>query len=135
MEPTGKTVVVVGATGPQGRAVTRHLLGSGWEVRALTRDPEGAPAKELASAGARMEDVASLLAAANGAYGMFSVQPTVGSPGTAPDFSAEDEVRWGINVAEAARAAGVEHFVFTSVAGVERHGSEVLPRNLVSKWA
>ncbi|WP_211786368.1 NmrA/HSCARG family protein [Kitasatospora viridis] len=139
MEPTGKTVVVVGATGLQGRAVTRHLLGSGWQVRALSRDPDGAPARELASAGAQiacaqMDDVGSLIAAAEGAHGMFSVQPTVGSPGTAPDFSAEDEVRWGINVAEAARAAGIEHFVFTSVAGADRHGSERLPQNLVSKW-
>jgi uncharacterized protein YbjT (DUF2867 family) len=81
-----------------------------------------------------MEDVASLIAAANGAYGMFSVQPTVGSPGTAPGFRAEDEVRWGMNVAEAAHAAGVTHFVFTSVAGADRHGSEALPQNLVSKW-
>ncbi|MFI2206714.1 NmrA/HSCARG family protein [Streptomyces sp. NPDC020192] len=139
MEPTGKIVVVVGATGLQGRAVTRHLLSDGWQVRALTRDPDGTPAKDLVSAGAQivraqMEDVASLIAAADGAYGMFSVQPTVGCPGTAPDFSADDEVRWGINVAEAARAADIEHFVFTSVAGADRHGSERLPRNLVSKW-
>ncbi|MCC3770952.1 NmrA/HSCARG family protein [Streptomyces sp. UNOC14_S4] len=139
MEPTGKTVVVVGATGLQGRAVTRHLLSNGWHVRALSRDPDGAPARDLASAGAQivraqMEDVASLTAAADGAYGMFSVQPTVGSPGTAPDFGAEDEVRWGVNVAEAARTAGIEHFVFTSVAEADRHGSERLPRNLVSKW-
>ncbi|MGI5240255.1 NmrA family NAD(P)-binding protein [Dactylosporangium sp. CA-139066] len=65
---------------------------------------------------------------------MFSVQPTVGSPGTAPDFSTEDEVRWGVNVAEAAQAAGVAHFVFTSVAGAGRHDSEKVPQNLVSKW-
>ncbi|MGA5823787.1 NmrA/HSCARG family protein [Kitasatospora sp. NPDC094028] len=129
----------MGATGLQGRAVTRHLLSSGWQVRALTRDPNGEPARALASTGAQivraqMEDVSSLIAATNGAYGMFSVQPTVGSPGTAPGFSTEDEVRWGINVAEAARAAGVEHLVFTSVAGADRHGSETLPQNLVSKW-
>src|SRR5262249_37066387 len=122
VEPTGKTVVVMGATGLQGRAVTRHLLSGGWQVRALTRDPDGAPARDLARAGAQivrvpMEDTDSLIAAAQGAYGMFSVQPTVGSPGTAPGFSADDEVRWGVNVAEAARAAGIEHFVFTSVAG------------------
>ncbi|GAA0376523.1 NmrA/HSCARG family protein [Microbispora corallina] len=139
MESTARTVVVVGATGLQGRAVTRHLLDGGWRVRALTRDPDGAPAGALASLGAQvvraeMEDVASLVAAARGAYGMFSVQPTVGSPGTAPDFGADDEVRWGINVAEAAHAAGVEHFVFTSIAGADRHGSETLPRNLISKW-
>ncbi|MFI9240759.1 NmrA/HSCARG family protein [Streptomyces sp. NPDC053079] len=139
MKLTQKTVVVAGATGLQGRAVTHHLLRDGWQVRALTRDPNGAQATALAQAGAQvvraqMEDVGSLTAAAEGAWGMFSVQPTVGSPGTAPDFSAEDEVRWGVNVAEAARAAGIGHFVFTSVAEAHRHLEEKLPVNLVSKW-
>ncbi|MGW2485728.1 NmrA/HSCARG family protein [Streptomyces sp. NPDC001606] len=139
MEPTGKTVVVVGATGLQGRAVTHHLLLDGWQVRALTRDPYGARATALAQAGAevvraQMEDVDSLAVAAEGAWGLFSVQPTVGSPGTAPDFTAEDEVRWGANVAEAAHAAGIGHFVFTSVAEADRHLEEKLPVNLVSKW-
>ncbi|GAA2293531.1 NmrA/HSCARG family protein [Nonomuraea roseoviolacea subsp. roseoviolacea] len=139
MTPTNKTVVVVGATGLQGRAVTRHLLRDGWRVRALTRDPDGAQARTLARAGAelvpaRMEDVGALTAAAQGAWGLFSVQPTVGSPGTAPDFTTEDEVRWGVNVAEAAHAAGVGHLVFTSVAGADRHPGEKVPVNLVSKW-
>ncbi|MDD9376325.1 NmrA/HSCARG family protein [Streptomyces sp. ZAF1911] len=139
MKPTQKTVVVVGATGLQGRAVTRHLLRDGWEVRALTRDPNGARATALARAGARivrarMEDVDSLAAAAEGAWGLFSVQPTIGSPGTAPEFTAEDEVRWGVNVAEAAHTAGIGHFVFTSVAEADRHLEEKLPVNLVSKW-
>jgi len=139
MKLTHKTVVVAGATGLQGRAVTHHLLRDGWRVRALTRDPHGAQATALAQAGAQvvraqMEDVDSLTVAAEGAWGLFSVQPTVGSPGTAPDFSAEDEVRWGVNVAEAAHAVGIGHFVFTSVAEADRHRGEKLPVNLVSKW-
>lgn len=139
MTPTNKTVVVVGATGLQGRAVTRHLLSGGWRVRALTRDPNGVQAQALARAGAQvvraqMEDVDSLAAAAEGAWGLFSVQPTVGSPGTAPDFTTEDEVHWGVNVAEAAHSAAIGHLVFTSVAGADRHLSEKVPVNLVSKW-
>jgi uncharacterized protein YbjT (DUF2867 family) len=139
VEPTDKTIVVTGATGLQGRAVTRHLLDGGWQVRALTRNPDGAPAKALASAGAQivraeMEDISSLVGAAEGAYGLFSVQPTVGSPGMAADFSAEDEVRWGMNIAEAARTVGIRHLVFSSVAGADRHGCEELPQNLISKW-
>ncbi|WP_338072197.1 NmrA/HSCARG family protein [Actinomadura coerulea] len=130
---------MVGATGLQGGAVARHLLRDGWQVRALTRDPDAAPARALARAGAqvvraRLENVGSLTAAAEGTWGLFSVQPTVGSPGTAPDFTTEDEVRWGVNVAEAAQAAGVGHLVFTSVAGADRHLSEKVPVNLVSKW-
>lgn len=134
-----RSIVVVGATGLQGRAVTARLLAAGWDVRAMTRNPDGLAAKALAEAGARvvrgdMEDVTSLIAAAEGAHGMFSVQPTVGSPGTAADFSAEDEVRWGRNVAEAARAVSVRHLVYTSVAGAGRHESERLPSNVVNKW-
>ncbi|MFC3894793.1 NmrA family NAD(P)-binding protein [Lentzea rhizosphaerae] len=34
-----KTVVVTGATGKQGGAVTRHLVAAGWDVRAVTRNP------------------------------------------------------------------------------------------------
>ncbi|MEV1007561.1 NmrA family NAD(P)-binding protein [Streptomyces sp. NPDC049881] len=139
MDRTQRSVVVVGATGTQGTAVTRHLLRGGWRVRALTRDPDGPRAAALARAGAqvvraRMEDAGALTAAFRGAWGVFSVQPTVGSPGTAPGFGAEDEVRWGVNVAEAAHAAGVGHLVYASVAGAERHAEERLPVNVASKW-
>lgn len=134
-----KTVVVVGATGPQGRAVTAHLLADGWRVRAVTRDPGSPAARALSRKGAElvcadMDDVASLVAAAEGAHGLFSVQPTVGSPGTPAGFSADDEVRWGRNVADAAHAAGVKHVVYASLAGAGRHDTEKLPQNVVSKW-
>ncbi|MGI5155388.1 NmrA/HSCARG family protein [Microbispora sp. CA-102843] len=134
-----KTIVVVGATGLQGQAVTAQLLADGWRVRAVTRDPDAAPARALAQTGAEfvraeMDDVASLVAAAEGAYGLFSVQPTVGSPGTPAGFSAEDEVRWGCNVADAAHAAGVRHLVYASLAGAGRHNTEKLPQNTINKW-
>ncbi|MBG0826028.1 NmrA/HSCARG family protein [Planomonospora sp. ID91781] len=134
-----KTIVVIGATGLQGRAVTARLLADCWRVRAVTRDPDAAPARALAQTGAElvraeMDDVASLVAAAEGAYGLFSVQPTVGSPGTPAGFSAEDEVRWGCNVADAAHAAGVRHLVYASLAGADRHNTEKLPSNTINKW-
>ncbi|MER7504246.1 NmrA/HSCARG family protein [Nonomuraea pusilla] len=134
-----KTIAVVGATGLQGRAVTAHLLADGWQVRAVTRDPEAAAARALAQAGAElaraeMDDLDSLVAAAEGAYGLFSVQPTVGSPGTPAGFSAEDEVRWGCGVADAAHAAGVRHLVYASLAGAGRHNTEKLPQNTINKW-
>ncbi|MET8054593.1 NmrA/HSCARG family protein [Streptosporangium sp. NPDC005286] len=134
-----KTIVVVGATGLQGRAVTTHLLADGWRVRAVTRDPDASAARAPAQAGAEfvraeMDDVASLIAAAEGADGLFSVQPTVGSPGTPAGFSAEDEVRWGRNVADAVHAAGVRHLVYASLAGAGRHNTEKLPQNTINKW-
>jgi uncharacterized protein YbjT (DUF2867 family) len=47
-----------------------------------------------------------------------------------PDFGYDDEVRLGMNVADAAKNAGVQHFVYSSVAGVE---NLVGSRNY-SKW-
>ncbi|WP_433258037.1 NmrA family NAD(P)-binding protein [Streptosporangium sp. CA-135522] len=59
-----KTIVVVGATGLQGRAVTAHLLADDWRIRAVTRDPNAPAARTLSQAGAQllsaeMDDVAA----------------------------------------------------------------------------
>lgn len=109
------TVAVVGATGRQGSATARHLLGAGVHVRALTRDPAGAVARELAGLGADprpidLDDVESLQAAFEGAHAVFNVQSPVTS-------SAAAEVRRGTNVAKAAAAAGIGHVVY-GAAGV-----------------
>lgn len=48
------TIAVCGATGRQGGAVARCLLGRGVVVRALTRKPEGPPAMALAALGAEV---------------------------------------------------------------------------------
>ena len=120
MSNSDKLIVVTGATGQQGGATARHLLTQEWRVRAVTRDPQGAAAKALASAGAEvvsanMDDRASLDKAFAGAYGVFSVQNF-----WLPDVGAAGEVRQGKIVADAAKAAGVRHFVYTSVGGAER---------------
>ena len=113
-------IVVTSATGRQGGAVARHLLSKGWKVRALTRDVSKPAAKELIDAGAELsradnDDRASLDATFQGAYGIFSVQnfwlPNVGSEG---------EVRQGKSIADAARAAGVQHLVYSSVGAAHR---------------
>ncbi|GAA2080743.1 NmrA/HSCARG family protein [Streptomyces albiaxialis] len=119
------TVLVTGATGQQGGATARHLLAAGWHVRALVRDPAAPAARALEAAGAElargdMGDRPSLDRALRGAYGAFSVQPTTGTPGVPPDFTADDEVRLGTRVAEAAAEAGVRHLVYASVGGAER---------------
>ena len=62
-----------------------------------------------------MDDRASLDQAFAGAYGVFSVQNF-----WLPDVGAAGEVRQGKIVADAAKAAGVRHFVYTSVGGAER---------------
>ena len=112
---TDKTVLVTGATGRQGGAVVRHMLAKGWKLRALTRHCDSCAAKKLADQGVELkqgdlEDPTALERAARGAYGVFSVQ----------DFwavGARREVQQGKNLAEAAKKARVEHFVYSSVGG------------------
>jgi uncharacterized protein YbjT (DUF2867 family) len=113
-----RTIVVTGATGKQGGAVVRHLLRDGWKVRAITRRPESEAAQALAAQGVEvvkgdMGNRADMDRALKGAYGVFSVQNTW-------EAGVEGEVAQGKNVADAAKAAGVKHFVYTSVGGAER---------------
>src|SRR5215831_18149582 len=119
MTNADKPVLITGATGRQGGAVIDHMLAKGWRLRALTRSPSSAAAKQLANRGVEitqgdLEDPASLKPAAHGVYGVYSVQ----------DFwavGAKREVQQGKNLADAAKQAGVEHFVYSSVGGAERN--------------
>jgi uncharacterized protein YbjT (DUF2867 family) len=109
MHKTEKTILVMGATGQQGGATARHLLAQGWRVRALVRDHQKPAAVALRQTGVEIvqgdfEDDASLEAAMQGIYGVFSVQP-----------HSDDETHQGKRVADVALIAGVQHFVYTSV--------------------
>ena len=126
---TDNTILITGATGRQGGAVIRHMLPSGWKLRALTFKADPAAVQRLAEQGIEvvkgdLEDPASLERAARGAYGVYSVQ----------DFwsvGVKREVQQGKNMAEAAKKAGVEHFVFSSVGGAERNSGV---DHFESKW-
>ncbi len=112
-------ILVTGATGQQGGAVARHLLAAGWVVRALTRDPAKPAARALAARGASvvrgdLNDRASVERAVVDAAGVFSVQNYYEAGG------AEGEVRQGVALADAARAAGVRHLVYSSVGSADR---------------
>ncbi len=124
-------IAVAGATGQQGGAVARRLLADGWKVRGLTRDPSKVAARDLAAVGVEMvagdmEQRAQLDAAFKGVYGVFSVQnywlPMVGFEG---------EVRQSKNVADAAKAAGVKHLVYSSVGEADRGMGQ---KHFESKW-
>jgi uncharacterized protein YbjT (DUF2867 family) len=110
-----QSVLVFGATGQQGGSVARALLHRGWRVRALVRDPFSAGAVALAARGAELvvgtfEDRAAMRSAMAGVDGVFSVQPS--SPGgTVTD---EQEVRYGITIADLAVECGVKHLVYSS---------------------
>jgi uncharacterized protein YbjT (DUF2867 family) len=114
-----KTVLITGATGQQGGAVIRHMLAKGWHLRALTRNSSGDTALKLARQGVELaqgdlDDLASLEHAAHGVYGIYSVQNFW-------KVGAQREVQQGKNLADAAKKAGVEHFVYSSVGGAERN--------------
>ena len=108
-----RTILITGVTGHQGGAVAQALRGSGFHLRGLTRQPDSEPAAALARNGVEivkgdLEDEATLRRALAGAWGVFAVQTAWGA-------SVEREEAQGKLLATLARAAGVEHYVYTSV--------------------
>jgi uncharacterized protein YbjT (DUF2867 family) len=113
----GKTIVVVGATGRQGREVVRNLVRDGWRVKGITRKPESKKAVAVRALGAELvhadlDDITTLESAFQGAYGVYTMQPPIlGKP--------ENEIQQGKNVALAAQKTKVQHVVYGS-AGPEK---------------
>jgi len=117
---SNKTIAVNGATGQQGGAVARRMLAEGWQVRALTRDTHKPQAQALAAQGATlmpgdMDQRAELEAAFQGADAVFAVQNY-----WLPNVGYEGEVRQGKLAVDAAKAAGIQHFVYSSVGAAQR---------------
>ncbi|CAN5482474.1 NmrA/HSCARG family protein [soil metagenome] len=123
-------ILVTGATGNQGGAVTKSLLEQGtFTVRALVRNKASDKAKGLESLGAELveadfEDITSLVTALQGVHGVFSMQ----------DFAhgADTEVKQGKTIADLAKKAGVNHVVYSSVGSANRHTGI---RHFESKYA
>jgi uncharacterized protein YbjT (DUF2867 family) len=122
MEPNkARLILVIGGTGTQGGNVARELLKHGHRVRILTRNPESAAAQAIAAKGAELiqgdlADAASLEPAMDNVSAIFSAQ-------YADPYDQTVEPRNAANMVEAARKAGIEQVVHTSVAG-----SNVFPR-------
>jgi uncharacterized protein YbjT (DUF2867 family) len=115
-----RIIVVTGATGRQGGAVTHALLKAGWHVRALTRNPSGEKAQKLSALSAEviqgdMDDRQSLQSAFQGAYGVYSVQNPMLS-------DVETEIRQGKLVSDVAKEAYVQHLVYGSAGIGKRTG-------------
>src|SRR6185369_907416 len=112
-----KIIAVVGATGSQGGGLARAILADpngGFAVRAITRDTNKDNAKALASQGAEvvsanLDDVESLKKAFAGAHGVFAVTNFW------EHFSGEKEKAQAKNIAEAAKAAGVKHVIWSTL--------------------
>jgi len=107
-----KLIAVIGATGHQGGAVVRALQASGqFKVRALTRNP--GKHRELAEevVQADLDRPETLPAAFEGAHGVFLVT-NFWEAGT-------DELKQATTAVRAAKAAGVKHFVWSTLPDVE----------------
>lgn len=107
-----KVIAVFGATGQQGGGVVRALKARGeFIVRALTRDPSryDGPADEVVEAD--LDRPETLSEALTGAYGVFLVT----------NFWQEgvDELKQATAAIDAAKDAGVEHFVWSTLPNAE----------------
>ena len=112
-----KIIAVVGSTGSQGGGLVRAILADpngGFGARAITRDTSKDKAKTLAAAGAEVvsadiDNVDSLKTAFAGAYGVYAVTNFW------EHFSGEKEIQQAKNIAEAAKAAGVKHVIWSTL--------------------
>ena len=112
-----KVIAVTGATGAQGGGLVRAILAdanSDFAVRAITRDTGSQAARALADAGADivagdLDDPKSIRAAFEGAYGAYCVTFYWAH------FSPEKELQHARNMAEAAKDAGVDHVIWSTL--------------------
>ncbi|GAB4378975.1 MAG: NmrA/HSCARG family protein [Calditrichia bacterium] len=117
-----KIITVVGATGAQGGGLAKAILNdpqSEFSVRALTRKPDSEKAQALAAAGAEvvaadLDDQSSLEKAFAGSYGAYCVTNFW------EHFSPEKELQQAQNLATAAKAAGVQHVIWSTLEDTRR---------------
>jgi uncharacterized protein YbjT (DUF2867 family) len=113
---SNKIIAVMGATGAQGGGLVRAILDDpqgGFKVRAITRDVNSDKAKALAQAGAEvvaadLEDPESVKNAFDGAYGAYCVTFFW------DHFSPDKEKAHAKTMAQAAKAAGVKHVIWST---------------------
>jgi uncharacterized protein YbjT (DUF2867 family) len=112
-----KIIAVVGATGAQGGGLVRAILedkNGPFEARAITRDVNSDKAKALAEAGAEVvaadvDDAKSLKKAFEGAHGVFCVTFFWAH------MKPEKEISQARNMAQAAKDAGVDHVIWSTL--------------------
>lgn len=102
---------MIGATGSQGKGVVNALVKEGsFKVRAITRSPDTYSGEAHEVVKADLKDPASLKNAFNNAYGVFVVTNF---------WEGADELTQGKTAVQAAKDAGVEHFIWSTLPNVE----------------
>lgn len=117
MMPEKRVLAIIGATGHQGSGLVRAIVNepnSGFVARALTRDVHADKARALAMLGAEvmaanLDDPASLAQAFAGAHGVFCLTNFW------EHFSPEKELAQAKAMAQAAKAAGVKHAIWSTL--------------------
>jgi uncharacterized protein YbjT (DUF2867 family) len=106
-----KTIVIIGATGLQGKGVVNALVNEGtFNVRAITRHPEKYSGNAHEVVFGDLNNVQSLKDAFKNAYGVFLVT----------NFWEEaDEMAQGKKAVDAAKAAAIKHFIWSTLPDVE----------------
>jgi uncharacterized protein YbjT (DUF2867 family) len=114
---TKKLITVIGATGAQGGGLAKAILAdpSGeFAVRAVTRKPDGDAARALAASGAELvsadlDDASSLQRVFDGAHGAFCLTNYW------EHMSPDKEIAQAKNLAEASKASGVKHVIWSTL--------------------
>jgi uncharacterized protein YbjT (DUF2867 family) len=122
MSSEKKIIAVVGATGAQGGGLVRAILADpqgGFAARAITRDVGSEKARELARLGAEVvagdvDDPASIERAFAGAYGAYVVTFFW------DHFTPEKEVAEATAMAQAAKKAGLQHVIWSTLEDTRR---------------
>ncbi len=107
-----KIITVIGATGSQGKGVVDALVKDGtFKVRAVTRNPEKYNGQAHEVVKADLTDLASLAEAFRNIHGVFVVTNF---------WEGADEIAQGKTAIHAAKDAGVDHFIWSTLPNVEK---------------
>lgn len=106
-----KIIAVIGATGSQGTGVVDALIKDGtFKVRAITRHPKEYSGKAQEVVKGNLNEYDALTEAFKNAYGVFVVTNF---------WEGADEITQGKTAVKAAKAAGVKHFIWSTLPNVE----------------
>jgi uncharacterized protein YbjT (DUF2867 family) len=112
-----RTIAVIGATGSQGKGVVEALIkDDSFEVRGVTRNPDNYSGNAHKVVKADLSDLNSLTEAFRNTHGVFVVTNF---------WEGADEIAQGKIAIQAAKDAGVNHFIWSTLPDVEKISNNV----------